>query len=80
MVLWRMDFSRAQTVPGLPAVVSNIGKYEVIRELGKGATSAVYQALDPFQNRTVAVKVVFPEALGDKEHGRRYKKLFVTEA
>jgi serine/threonine protein kinase len=40
----------------------------------------VYQAYDPFQKRQVAVKVVFPEALGDKEHGRRYRKLFVTEA
>ncbi len=57
-----------------------IGKYEVIKEIGKGATSAVYQAYDPFQNRQVAIKVVFPEALGDKEHGKRYRKLFVTEA
>jgi len=74
-----MDLSRT-TVPGLPAVLEKVGKYEIIKELGKGATSAVYQAYDPFQNRQVAIKVVFPEALGDKEHGRRYKKLFVTEA
>jgi eukaryotic-like serine/threonine-protein kinase len=60
--------------------MDKIGKFEVIKELGKGATSAVYQAYDPFQNRHVAVKVVFPEALGDKEHGKRYRKLFVTEA
>ncbi len=75
-----MDFSRAATVPGLPANLDKIGKYEIIKELGKGATSSVYQAYDPFQNRTVAIKIVFPEALGDKEHGKRYKKLFVTEA
>jgi serine/threonine protein kinase len=75
-----MDFSRAATVPGLPSVLEKIGKYEVIKELGKGATSSVYQAYDPFQKRQVAVKVVFPEALGDKEHGKRYRKLFVTEA
>ena len=74
-----MDLSRT-TVPGLPAVLEKVGKYEIIKELGKGATSAVYQAYDPFQNRQVAIKVVFPEALGDKEHGKRYKKLFVTEA
>jgi len=74
-----MDLSRT-TVPGLPTVLEKVGKYEIIKELGKGATSAVYQAYDPFQNRQVAIKVVFPEALGDKEHGRRYKKLFVTEA
>ena len=73
-----MDLSR--TVPGLPAVLEKVGKFEIIKELGKGATSAVYHAYDPFQNRQVAIKVVFPEALGDKEHGKRYKKLFVTEA
>ncbi len=61
-------------------MMKKIGKYEIIRELGKGATSAVYEAIDPFVNRHVAVKVVFPEALGDKEHGKRYRKLFVTEA
>jgi serine/threonine protein kinase len=73
-----MDLSR--TVPSLPAVLEKVGKFEIIKELGKGATSAVYHAYDPFQNRQVAIKVVFPEALGDKEHGKRYKKLFVTEA
>ncbi len=80
MVLCYMDFSRAATVHGLPAHLEKIGKYEIIKELGKGATSSVYQAYDPFQNRQVAIKVVFPEVLGDKEHGKRYKKLFVTEA
>ena len=61
-------------------MLKKIGKYEIIRELGKGATSVVYEALDPFVNRRVAMKVVFAEALGDKEHGRRYRKLFLTEA
>ena len=50
--------------------LKKIGKYEIIRELGKGATSIVYEALDPFVNRHVAMKVVMQEALGDKEHGR----------
>jgi serine/threonine protein kinase len=80
MVSCSMDFSRARTVPNLTSALPKIGKYEVIKELGKGATSAVYQAYDPFLNRQVAVKVVLPEALGDKEHGRRYRKLFITEA
>jgi serine/threonine protein kinase len=61
-------------------MMKKIGKYEIIRELGKGATSAVYEAIDPFVNRHVAVKVVFADALGDKEHGKRYLKLFLTEA
>ena len=75
-----MDFSPAQPAPGSPSAVPKIGKYELIKELGKGATSAVYQAFDPFQNRVVAVKLVYREALGDKEHGGRYRKLFLTEA
>ena len=68
-----------QTVPQL-AETRKIGKYEIIKEIGRGATSVVYKAYDPFQDREVAVKAVFPEALGDQEHGRRYRKLFVTEA
>ena len=75
-----MDVSRTSTAPGLTFAPPKIGKYEVIKELGKGATSAVYQAYDPFQNRQVAIKVVFPEALGDREYGKRYRKLFITEA
>lgn len=61
-------------------MIEKIGKYKVIRELGTGATSAVYLALDPFSNREVAVKVVNASALGDKETGKRYRKLFLTEA
>ncbi|MDH4149312.1 MAG: serine/threonine-protein kinase [Betaproteobacteria bacterium] len=62
------------------AELRKIGKYELIKELGRGATSVVYKAYDPFQDREVALKAVFPEVLGDQENGRRYRKLFVTEA
>src|SRR4249920_77495 len=79
MVSCCMDQSRT-TVPGVSSVPQKVGKYEIIKEIGKGATSSVYHAYDPFQNRQVAIKVVLPEALGDKEHGKRYRKLFVTEA
>ncbi|NBQ40656.1 MAG: serine/threonine protein kinase, partial [Alphaproteobacteria bacterium] len=60
--------------------MKKIGKYEIVRELGKGATSCVYEAVDPFVSRRVAIKVVLAEALGDKDHGNRYRKLFLTEA
>jgi len=60
--------------------MEKIGKYEVIRELGKGATSIVYLAKDPFANREVAIKVVQPEMLGNQEYGKRFLKLFLTEA
>src|SRR6185436_13304650 len=61
-------------------MIQKIGKYQILKELGKGATSAVYLGMDPFANRKVAVKLVQREVLGDKEHGKRFRKLFLTEA
>jgi len=60
--------------------LTRIGKYPVLRKLGEGATSEVYQCHDPFNERDVAVKVAFPETFQDPERGRLYKKLFLTEA
>jgi len=76
-----LDPDAGATLPAAArSAVRKIGKYEILKELGRGATSVVYKAYDPFQDREVAVKAVYPEALGDDEHGRRYRKLFVTEA
>ena len=60
--------------------MEKIGKYEILKELAKGATSSVFLANDPFAAREVAIKLVNSEALRDKQKGRRYKKLFLTEA
>ena len=57
-----------------------IGKYRVLRELGRGATSAVYLAEDSFNSRNVAIKLMFPEMLKDKENGALYKSMFLNEA
>ena len=58
----------------------HIGKYRVIRELGKGATGAVYLAEDTFKHREVAIKVMFPEVLKDAEDGELYRRMFLNEA
>jgi serine/threonine protein kinase len=57
-----------------------IGKYPVLKELGRGATSVVYLCNDPFYARNVAVKVVMPEAFKDPEKARLFRKLFINEA
>jgi len=57
-----------------------IGKYQVVRELGRGATGKVYLATDPFGNRQVAIKVAYPEALKSTEDGALYKSMFLNEA
>ena len=57
-----------------------IGKYEVRGRLGEGATSTVWQAWDPFAQREVAIKVIHPEVLRDRERGRIFRHLLVNEA
>jgi eukaryotic-like serine/threonine-protein kinase len=61
-------------------LLTQVGKYPVLRKLGEGATSEVYLCNDPFNGRDVAIKVAFPESFQDPERGRLYRKLFVTEA
>jgi len=61
-------------------MLEKLGKYEIVRELGHGATSTVYLGRDPFAQRDVAIKVATPEALRDPERGRIYSHLFLNEA
>ena len=59
-------------------MAEKIGKYEVIRTLGKGATAVVYLARDPDADREVAVKLI--RFVGDNVAvSRRLRKLFQTE-
>ena len=37
---------------------TNIGRYEIQKELGRGGMAVVYQAHDPMFDREVAVKVL----------------------
>ena len=57
-----------------------IGKYEVIRKLGEGATSDVFLCNDHFNRREVAIKVVFGHRLQQGGDGKIASKLFLTEA
>lgn len=57
-----------------------IGKYEIHSKLGEGATSMVYLGYDPFSSRDVAIKLIFPDVLRDKERGQQYRRLLLTEA
>lgn len=57
-----------------------IGRYEVISKLGEGATSIVYLGRDPEQDREVAIKVIYPHVLKDRERGMMYRHLLMNEA
>src|SRR5664279_1893740 len=58
--------------------MEKIGKYQVIKELGKGATATVYLCDDPDLGRQVAVKVI---SFGHDSAAmsRRMRKLFQNE-
>jgi hypothetical protein len=60
--------------------MERIGKYELKQKLGEGATSTVYLGYDAFAGRDVAIKIIFPEVLKDREKGRLYRHLLVNEA
>lgn len=60
--------------------MDKVGKYEIVKELGRGATSTVYLALDPFNQQQVALKVFDLAVLHDNTRARAYRKLLLTEA
>jgi len=57
-----------------------VGKYEVHKHLGKGATGTVYLAKDTFTGREVALKTIEPEVFRDPEFGTVYRSQFLNEA
>jgi serine/threonine protein kinase len=57
-----------------------VGKYEIQRQLGRGATGTVYLAVDSFSGGEVALKVIEPEVFRDPEFGTVYRSQFLNEA
>ena len=57
-----------------------IGKYDIRRQLGKGATGTVYLAVDTFSGNEVALKVIEPEVFRDPEFGSVHRSQFLNEA
>ena len=60
--------------------MDKIGKYEIVRELGRGATSIVYLGTDPFNQQQVAIKLFDLEILRDPNRAKVFRKLLMTEA
>src|SRR6266705_3703456 len=57
-----------------------LGRYEVVRELGKGAMGIVYLAKDPLIGRLVALKTIRPAAPSDDDETKEFQQRFLREA
>ena len=67
-------------VSGRATQMDKIGKYEIERVLGTGATSTVYLATDTFSKQQVAIKLFDLQSLHDPNRAKVYRKLLMTEA
>jgi serine/threonine protein kinase len=62
------------------ALPQQLGRYQVIEELGHGSTSTVYLANDLFGGRQVAVKVFQPYQGRDLRAAKHFRNIFLNEA
>jgi serine/threonine protein kinase len=61
-------------------VIRRLGKFELRRVLGKGASGTVYLALDTFSGQEVALKVLDPEVVAAQDFDRTHTRQFMNEA
>jgi len=57
-----------------------LGKYNLTRQIGEGATGKVYYAMDTFSGREVAVKLIDRDVLANSEFNEECRKQFLNEA
>ncbi len=62
------------------AVPERVGKYEIIKQVGRGSTGCVYLSNDPYYGRDVAIKIYNIEPDDNPEKARVARKMFLSEA
>jgi serine/threonine protein kinase len=70
----------AHAPPGHREALERIGKYEVIKEVGRGSTGVVYLSHDAYYGRDVAIKVYNVDTSANDQRARAARKMFLSEA
>ena len=60
--------------------MNQVGRYQILEELGRGACGVVYRALDPAIGRTVAIKSIRFSELSDPAERRDLRERVLREA
>jgi serine/threonine protein kinase len=60
------------TAPGLRLVGQQVGKYRVLREIGRGGMGAVFEAIHESIGQRIAIKVLNEEYSSDARHVQRF--------
>ncbi len=55
--------------------VQKIGRYRILRELGRGSAAVVYQGRDPDSGKQVAIKVFYATVIAAEGFGARFAQL-----